>query len=60
MKHNFCLVLSVWREKKNSATKNRLLLLLKKVDNARLIESDSHPISIKTPASQSQPIERKK
>ena len=33
-----------------------LLLLLKKVDSARLRDSDMHPISPKTPASQYQPI----
>ena len=37
-----------------------LLLLLKKVGSARLIESDIHPISPKTPAPQYQPIDRKK
>ena len=37
-----------------------LLLLLKKVGSARLRESDVHPISPKTPASQYQPIDRKK
>ena len=37
-----------------------LLLLLKKVSSARLRESDIHPISPKTPASQYQPIDRKK
>ena len=37
-----------------------LLLLLKKVSNARLGESDIHPISPKTPAPQYQPIDRKK
>ena len=36
-----------------------LLLLLKKVGNARLRESDIHPISPKTPASQYKPIDRK-
>ena len=38
----------------------RLLLLLKKVSDARLRESDVHPISPKTPAPQYQPIDRKK
>ena len=37
-----------------------LLLLLKKVGRARLRKSDVHPISPKTPASQYQPIDRKK
>ena len=37
-----------------------LLLLLKKVSSARLVESDIHPISPKTPAPQYQPIDRKK
>ena len=37
-----------------------LLLLLKEVGNARLGESDWHPISPKTPTPQHQPIERKK
>ena len=37
-----------------------LLLLLKKVSSARLGESDIHPISQKTAASQYQPIDRKK
>ena len=36
------------------------LLLLKKVSSARLGESDIHPISLKTPAPQYQPIDRKK
>ena len=34
-----------------------LLLLLKKVSSARLGESDIHPISLKTPGPQYQPIE---
>ena len=37
-----------------------LLFLLKEVGWARLIESDIHPISLKTPAPQYQPIDRKK
>ena len=37
-----------------------LLLLLKKASSARLRESDVHPISLKTPAPQYQPIDRKK
>ena len=37
-----------------------LLLLKKKVGSARLRESDAHPISLKTPAPQYQPIDRKK
>ena len=39
-----------------------LLLLLKKVGNARLRKSGIHPITIspKTPAPQYQPIDRKK
>ena len=37
-----------------------LLLLLEKVGSARLRESDVHPISLKTPAPQYQPIDRKK
>ena len=37
-----------------------LLLLLKKVSSARLLESDIHPISPKSPAPQYQPIDRKK
>ena len=37
-----------------------LLLLLKNVSGARLGESDTHPISPKTPAPQYQPIDRKK
>ena len=37
----------------------RLLLLLKKVSSARLRESGIHPISLKTPAPQYQPIDRK-
>ena len=37
-----------------------LLLLLKKVGSARLRESDVHPVSLKTPAPQYQPIDRKK
>ena len=36
-----------------------LLLLLKEVGSARLRESDIHPISPKTPASQYQPVDRK-
>ena len=37
-----------------------LLLLLKNVGSARLGESDTHPISPKTPAPQYQPIDRMK
>ena len=37
-----------------------LLLLLKEVGSARLRESDLHPISLKTPVPQYQPIDRKK
>ena len=37
-----------------------LLLLLKKIGNARLGEGDCHPISQKTPAPHYQPIEEKK
>ena len=37
-----------------------LLLLSKKVDSARLRESDIHPISLKTPAPQYQPTDRNK
>ena len=37
-----------------------LLLLLKKVGSARLRESDIHPNSPKTPASEYNPIDRKK
>ena len=37
-----------------------LLLLLKKVCSARLRESGIHPISLKTPVPQYQPIDRKK
>ena len=37
-----------------------LLLLLKKIGNARLGEGDCHPISPKTPAPHYQPIEEKK
>ena len=37
-----------------------LLLLLKKIGSARLRESDVHPISMKSPAPQYQPIDRKK
>ena len=37
-----------------------ILLLLKKVSSAMLGESDIHPISPKTPATQYQPIDRKK
>ena len=33
---------------------------MKKVGSARLKESDIHPISPKTPATQNQPIDRKK
>ena len=36
-----------------------LVLLLKKVGNAWMGESDLHPISPKTPAPEYQPIERK-
>ena len=36
-----------------------LLLLLKEVGNARLGESDQHPITPKTPTPQHQPIERR-
>ena len=46
-----------------SCTSHQLLLLLllfKKVGSARLIESDIHPISPKTPAPQYRPIDRKK
>ena len=43
-----------------SATLSLLLLLLREVGNARLGESDFHPIRPKTPAPQYQPIERKK
>ena len=35
------------------------LSLLKKVGSARLRESDIHPISLKTPAPQYRPIDRK-
>ena len=44
----------------NGGLKQLLLLLLKKVGNARLRESDIHPISPKTPAAQHQSIDRKK
>ena len=37
-----------------------LLILLNKVGSARLKESDTHPISPKTPAPQYQSIDRKK
>ena len=37
-----------------------LILLLKKVGSARQRESDVHRISLKTPAPQYQPIDRKK
>ena len=37
-----------------------LLLLFKTVGSARLKESDLHPISLKTPAPQYQPTDRKK
>ena len=37
-----------------------LLLLLKEVGNARLGDSDLHPVSQKTPAPQYQPIEKKR
>ena len=37
-----------------------LLLLLKEVGRARLGESDLHPISLKTPAPQYRPTDRKK
>ena len=37
-----------------------LLLLLKKVGSARPRESDIHPVSLKTPPPQYQPIDRKK
>ena len=37
-----------------------LLLLFKEVGSAKLGESDIHPISPKTPASQYQPLDRKK
>ena len=37
-----------------------LLLLLKKIGNARLGEGDCHPISPKTPAPHYQPIEKRK
>ena len=37
-----------------------LLLLLKKIGNARPREGDCHPISPKTPAPHYQPIEEKK
>ena len=37
-----------------------LLLLLKEVGSARLRESNIHPISPNTPATQYQPIDRKK
>ena len=37
-----------------------LLLLLKKIGNARPGEGDCHPISPKTPAPHYQPIEEKK
>ena len=40
--------------------RNILLLLLKKIGNARLGEGDCHPISPKTPAPHYQPIEEKK
>ena len=39
---------------------HRVLLLLKQVGNARLRESDAHPISPKTPAPQYHPLDRKK
>ena len=42
------------------AVTHGLLLLLKKVGSARLRESQIHPISLKTPAPQYQPIDRKK
>ena len=38
----------------------QLILLLKKIDNARPGEGDWHPISPKTPAPHYQPIEEKK
>ena len=37
-----------------------IIIIIKKVGSARLIESDIHPISPKTWAPQYQPIDRKK
>ena len=37
-----------------------IIIIKKKVDSARLRESDIHPISPRTPAPQYQPIDRKK
>ena len=44
----------------NRSIDSSLLLLLKEVGSARLIESDMHPISPKTQAPQYQPLDRKK
>ena len=52
------LYMSGWNSVKISLM--LLLLLLKKVGSARLRESDVHPISLKTPAPQYQPIDRMK
>ena len=37
-----------------------IIIIIKKVGSARLRESDVHPISPKTPASQYQPIDRRR
>ena len=47
-------------KKAESRPDDLLLLLLKKIGNARLGEGDCHPISPKTPAPHYQPIEEKK
>ena len=51
---------SIPLQRHNKRLQGILLLLLKKVGSARLRESDIHPISLKTPAIQCQPIDRKK
>ena len=50
----------MWRNLYTRFVSIFLLLLLKKIGNARLGEGDCHPISPKTPAPHYQPIEEKK
>ena len=50
----------MFTQKTHVLTLQLLLILLKKIGNARLGEKDLHPISPKTPAPHYQPIEEKK
>ena len=49
-----------WFARNCKCNASALLLLLKEVGSARLRKSDTHPISLKTPAPQYQPVDRKK